>query len=307
MTAQQKFETQAGFLEEARHILAAPKPDITKLDELRAAAKAEFERASAEVDQLQARRRELLVTGTDDELAAHDALQAAETRARDRAAAVVEAVDKRIADLAVEDRRVQITAQRDAAEAAVQKAVAGLRRYPKLADGIRDILGSVSEADRLIEEFARHHPDEPAIRKPEQIVRWTAAADRHDIETAEVKCWSFATTGDRLSIESCERVNVTGQLDGVRIGFLPSEPNSFQRFPQSVVERSFKRTAYRPAVRAEWLPSLSETVVLPPLRPDEKRVKPDLEVEFLPVDPPIEAEEFAAARAAGLPPPARVA
>ena len=272
-------------IEQIRDALTAKKPQRAVLERFLAEGRAEASRSESAIGALQARRRDLLLTASDEDLAAHDAEQARENRAHDRAEALVEEIERRLSEMDVAARQAEVDAERAKVETAVAKATEGLRAYEEHACAIRTAIADVESAEALIKAFSRAHPDEPKIVDPEARVRGIEGGTfgeiaREDIKTERVDLWAFATTGHAITDPDAIKHIVVdrGSAHEAKTGALQTGDTG--GYVPRVIQFPFERVTYHPALRVYRPDPLAKTVVLPPLRDAQitrpREVKVDL-------------------------------
>ena len=278
------------LLDTARKLLGVKNmPARSVIEKALRESEAERERAANAVAELQAKRRDVLLSADDSVAAEHDAVIAREERARDRAEALIEELEQRLTVVAEKERAEAIAKARQTAEDHVAAAIAALQEYPTLAAELRALVGVVETGEKAAAEFNCKHPDEPKIHGPESRLRWLKPTPRREVKRETIRLWTYDETGVIVAEERLDQIF----KHGATIGSITS-PQSMHRSPVSL--RDFVRVSFTPAFRGTVPTPLAHSVVLPSLTPDtaaildtERRLPgpvspiPEVETELVPL------------------------
>ncbi len=187
-----------------------------------------------------------------------DQKQAA-TVQRDRAKALVEALETKLATVRGEEAQAQKTAVYDAARAKLDAAAKRLRdEYAKHATAIATIIRECAEADAAVSQA---NADLPADGDPllivEALVRDQPALPRKVIKEKTVSLWTYVSTGHILSSDLQAQVRSTGNDTGV----LHNE--GVTHSTSQVIRRKYRQVEFLGETSANAAERLATSVRLP--------------------------------------------
>lgn len=242
-------------------IALVSKPDATAA-EVEAGAEAawrEMAAAKAGHDKAEADYQDGLLTQDEGGLARLGEARSLAAVRKARTARLIEALEDRFAELRggdAESARIEMYAN---AKALVHEAAHALRTaYPKLANGLRDLLRQLAEAEQAVTDANRDLPrDATPLVGPEAKVRDVPSFSREDITTARLDLWCHEGSANPIGDEFQNRVTPT---EG-RPGYGSDGRGAGYRL------QPFVRTTYRPWTPAEFADPLYASIELPGLYP----------------------------------------
>lgn len=232
-------------------------PTRAQLERAISQAQAERERAENAVVELNAARRSVLLHATDTEAADHDAKLAGEQRAADRATALIEELEGKLAEVADREREEAIAAERKATEAKVAAGIAALKDYEAVARRVAEIVSIVAAGEEAAKAFSDAHPDQTPVIGPEAQVRWTAPVPRRDLKRERVELWVRAD-GTPVPPDSDLAARIQPAIGK---GSLFTEAGYRHEFTR----RLFEQVSFVPAFPGAATKRLADTVTLPGL------------------------------------------
>ncbi|TIL95204.1 MAG: hypothetical protein E5Y73_07545 [Mesorhizobium sp.] len=147
------------------------------------------------VDALEGKRRAMLATATDAEIAAIDAEIVAANRTCERVDALRAETEKRLAAIETEEIETERRARFDAAKTATADAAKALKQYPAIAMQIVTILETVARAEVAIAAANAGLPvGEALLQSAELLARGLPPEPRELISEKRVDRWEY--TGD---------------------------------------------------------------------------------------------------------------
>ncbi len=187
-----------------------------------------------------------------------DQKQAAVVR-QDRAKALVEALETKLATVRGEEAQAQKTAVYDAARTKRDAAAKRLRdEYAKHATAIASIIRECAEADAAVSQANADLPaDDDPLLTVEAFVRDQPALPRKVIKEKNVSLWTYVSTGHILSPDLQAQVRSTGNDTGV----LHNE--GVTHSTSQVIRRKYRQLEFLRETSANAAERLATSVRLP--------------------------------------------
>lgn len=253
-----------GAKKDIASLLGVAKNTALSADDLRQAldpAKADAEAKASDVAAAEAAYQTSLVDPDEAATEKADAIRTAARRSSDRAGALVEAIETRLADAMAREVETARQERYDAAKAASEKAAADLMRiYPKAATQIRDAFLALARADAAVQAANQDLPDGAIpLHGGERQLVLTPTKDREDISAEDVELWCIGGYRDRVLDDDQQRKvrNIKGDTG------LFDWPGGSSNL--DVGRRKFRRETYLPMITNQWVKSPLAVTVLPNL------------------------------------------
>lgn len=259
--------------------MAAKRNEISELERQSDALAGEVTAAIAEAERLQAGRQSLLLNGTDDDLANHDAALAAAHRKRERAAARLDDVESRLAQARANKADADRATARKDAEAAAAAAAEALRKgytdIGKIVAGMKELAAGATIKISGVNRTKGDGEDE--IVSIASRVFASRIQAREIVSEEIVELWVFEISGAVLADQS----NIRTQGDGRGVFYSESVQG---RTPHPVIQKKFRRREFLAERRYEMpsdvLDALCEIEALTTLNVEDTRSP---EVEMIPL------------------------
>ncbi|TIL93058.1 MAG: hypothetical protein E5Y73_14815 [Mesorhizobium sp.] len=224
-----------------------------------ALAKLDVDAAERAAEDLEAERRDLLVSGDDKDLAIIEERIAAANRVIERSIAMRRELERRLADIRDEEIEAERRQRFEAAKAATAEAGKALARYPKLAREILDVLEAVAIAEVAIEVANKQLPaGETRLRSAEHLVRGFAGAPRETVSEERSDRWFYA--GDKAAWGAVEESLIGDIKANGRTGELVTNGGS-----RPVQKKTIQRRVFLEAQAPDRITPLAAVIRLPAL------------------------------------------
>ncbi|WP_210482894.1 hypothetical protein [Microvirga antarctica] len=247
--------------EKMRSVLAKPDLSSPVLTAVLAEAKSHLSAEVSALEALEAGRGDMILA-PDSERLKYKADLAAARDSVDDAAALVGAIEGRLAaahETEAENGRRELRAKADSLTEAARKA---LRRYVKAAREIAEIVECVARADEAVQASNSDLPaGESPLLSPEFEQRGRLGSDERIVSDEIVTVWAYSGSGEPVPTDLVARV----QSSGRGMGWIPAPEVTMGSPSIEVVLRRFRRIERIPAVSAVHLESLARSVNLPGL------------------------------------------
>ncbi|MFC3323323.1 hypothetical protein [Mesorhizobium cantuariense] len=250
-----------------RTLLATIRKPKTGRQEIEAAlAKLDVDAAECAAEDLEAERRNLLVSGDDKDLAAVEEKIAAANRVIERSIAMRSELERRLAAIHGEEIEAERRQRFEAAKAATVEAGKAMAKYHGLARQIVDILETVAAAEVAIEATNKQLPvGEALLRSAEHIARGLGGAPREIVSQEKIEKWYYA--GAAAAWGAVQENQIGGiKSDGGRSGELVVDVRNEgqpRRYP--VERKTVLRTVLLEAQGADRVTPLAAAIHLPAL------------------------------------------
>jgi len=253
-----------GLKNKVADLLGLAKKSTSTAAELQSAlesAKADAEAKAAELLAAEEAYAGALVDPDEAASARADEARSAARRASDRATALVELIETKLADATAREAEAARQARYDAAKTASEKASTELMKiYPKAAAQIREAFMAVARAEAAVQEVNQDLPEgAERLHGPETRLTLTPGVEREDVSADDVELWCI--NGDRSRVLPDDEQRKVRNIEGDQA--LYAWPGGNPNF--TVIRRKFRRETYYPHRTAEWTKSPLSIAVLPAL------------------------------------------
>ncbi|MFD2675995.1 hypothetical protein [Camelimonas lactis] len=253
-----------GLTKKVADLLGLAKKSTSTAAELQSAlesAKADAEATQADLESAEAAYLASLTDLDEAASARADDARSAARRSADRAVALVELIESRLADAIAREAQAAKRAAYDAAKAASAKASADLVRiYPKAAIQIRDVLLAVAQAEVDVQAANEDLPEgAERLHGPETQLILAPGYEREDISSEEIELW--CVDGDRSRVLPDDQQKKVRRIEGNRALYAwpGGDPNL------NVTLRKFRKEVYYPHRSPDRAKSPLAVTVLPDL------------------------------------------
>ncbi|MCW6513110.1 hypothetical protein [Lichenifustis flavocetrariae] len=250
----------AAPVEDWRTLLVASSPSIPALERTIAGLHAEAQAAETTVARLRDARRAILLSGTDDELKAHDDQAGVASRTIERSRAAIEELELKLAEARAAkqdgDRRVAYDAAADQVTAVRARLQA---EYPKAVTIVRSLLRALAEAETARLSTNAERPVGADLIPSAEDFRNTVTVPAKTVSKQRVMLWINPATDMPFNGRDQDIIGDDGK------GASRLDPPVRHVLRQ----RAFERVTFYPEETVAGLPDLSTVIDLPALYPGD--------------------------------------